>query len=98
MKLQKVWRGKLARNKHKTQVVLKEVKEQQQRQVEARMKESTRRKWAAILIQRAWRRRTFRLKELERLKRRNDERRAVQEQELQRQREIFRDNYLVKKL
>ena len=98
MKLQKVWRGKLARNKQKKVMVMNEVKEQEQRKVAAGVKESTRRQWAAILIQRAWRRRQFRLKELARLQKRNDQRRAVQEQELQKQREVFRDNFLVKKV
>lgn len=73
MKLQKVWRGKIARNKIVVETEIVVVKKTEQKKEEfdfakvMREDEERRRIKAAIFIQRYWRRSRFRKNELKRL-------------------------------
>ena len=98
MKLQKAWRGKISRKRAMTQ---RQFMLEEKRRNEAYLKQANdtkRRHLAAILIQRAWRRRRFRKNELARIQVRNMKRRQVQQEEFDQRKKLFRETYLVKKI
>ena len=97
MKLQKAWRGKIARKKYNSALDRKRLAEIQQKQLEYKGEELRRFK-AALAIQRAWRRHKYRREEYLRLQKRNSLRREKAASELDEQRKIFRTNMLVKKI
>ena len=97
MKLQKAWRGKIARKKYNSALDRKRLAEIQKKQLEYKGEELRRFK-AALAIQRAWRRHKYRREEYLRLQKRNSLRREKAEVEIEEQRKIFRTNMLVKKI
>lgn len=102
MKLQKAWRGKLARNRVKTitEEVKTENKMKEDADVAAKMEEDreAQRVKAAILIQRAYRRFRYRRQELKRLQERNQLRRQKTEFQQKEKADMFRKNMLIRRV
>lgn len=104
MKVQKVWRGKLARNKH--QVKVKEIQNVQSRRMaddreQKKLKEielKNAQMKAALMIMNAYRRYQFRKNEILRIQNRNQERRQKSDLMRHQQAEVMREAYLVRKI